>query len=59
MKGESSVPLAGCGDQPGMPILARGAEPEHVVHIHVDAAAIGIGQVDPGHMTSPNGGLGQ
>jgi hypothetical protein len=42
-----------------MPILARGAEPEHVVGIHEDAAAIAVRQVDPGHVISPNGGLGE
>jgi hypothetical protein len=59
MKGESSIPLVGRRDQPGMPILARGAEPEHVVGIHEDAAAVGVCQVDPGHMVSPNSGSGQ
>jgi hypothetical protein len=59
VKGESSVLFVSRRDQPGMPILARGAEPEHVVGIHEDAAAIAVRQVDPGHVISPNGGLGE
>jgi len=59
MQGESSVAFVSRRDQPGMPILARGAEPEHVVGIHKDAAPIAVRQVDPGHLISPNGGLGQ
>ena len=59
MQGESSITFVSRRNQLGMPILARSTKPEHVVGIHEDAAPIAVRQVNPRHLISPNGGLGQ